>query len=455
MQPFEELFLMACCAPLLSRLIFPDSASPVWTLMPIGLLLLGSMLTGGARWAMIPAYLSASLVLSLFVLRIAHDSRLVPICVWTGLLLACTVGLRLELGRGDAPRPSGPYSVGVLRDVAADGGPPAGPGSSGRAVLSIWYPGDGSAATGELPPLPATPAGFPVLIDMPSWGGDLIDNEVLVRELVSHGFVVVTLQYPPAPFDQERETPSHRQNLLRRPMDFSSEGAFDDTLRRATEMTVGRARDAGHAVDRLEALNRSDPARRFTGRLDLGSVGIFGFSLGGAVAAQACWMDPRFRAAVNMDGWHFAEAAHQGVRQPYLLLSDDTPLPSAADQRSSDPVLRYSSILTDQDYRGALNHMQKFGGIYVRLAGSRHLNFTDGVRRIPFWRDGGVGSIKPSRALTIINAYVVAFFERYLAGKQSPLLAGDSRSMPEAHVQVWTSGAAPSPIDSGKVAVAR
>jgi hypothetical protein len=48
---------------------------------------------------------------------------------------------------------------------------------------------------------------------------------------------------------------------------------------------------------------------------------------------------------------------------------------------------------------------------------------------VTFFEDAGVaaatfGYIDPTRALTIIDAYTLAFFQTYLKGMSSPLLAG-------------------------------
>jgi hypothetical protein len=49
------------------------------------------------------------------------------------------------------------------------------------------------------------------------------------------------------------------------------------------------------------------------------------------------------------------------------------------------------------------------------------MNFSDYPLRTSI-RNGG-GSISPDRAMKIINAYTVAFFERELKGKHSPLFS--------------------------------
>jgi hypothetical protein len=64
--------------------------------------------------------------------------------------------------------------------------------------------------------------------------------------------------------------------------------------------------------------------------------------------------------------------------------------------------------------------------LFIRIDGTRHLNFSDWTILAPRLQAAHprppVGPIPPQRALTIIRAYLVAFFKRYAAGEQAPLL---------------------------------
>jgi pimeloyl-ACP methyl ester carboxylesterase len=197
-------------------------------------------------------------------------------------------------------------------------------------------------------------------------------------------------------------------------MDFSSDPAFQDSTRTAVERVRTRAEDAIRVLDTLESPTGRAQLGPLAQRLSLDRVGVFGYSFGGAVAAETAWMDPRFKAAANLDGWQFAEAAEYGIKQPYLLMSDATPLPTAAELHSSNAVVRNQAILTDRDYRLMSDNMSRNGGIYAVLAGSTHDTIAAGN---PRWRARlliRLGLIDPPRTQWIVSTCLIEFFEQYL-----------------------------------------
>src|SRR5208282_1514586 len=100
------------------------------------------------------------------------------------------------------------------------------------------------------------------------------------------------------------------------------------SMRYMEQQLFVRVHDVKFVVDQLEQFNR--PSGKFFGaRLDLNRLGIFGYSFGGAVAAQACWLDRRFKAGIDMEGSLFGEVAEDGVRQPFFFMGDaGTPVAS-------------------------------------------------------------------------------------------------------------------------------
>jgi dienelactone hydrolase len=309
-----------------------------------------------------------------------------------------------------------------------------GVGMQDQADMRLWYPACSPSRlarvraqlflTPECPDAQVADAGqpFPVLLYFGGWPGTSINNVELIHSLVRSGFVVVARLYPPS---------------AERPMDFSSNAAYQDTLLRAGTQVRALARDASALTDRVVALNAGRPESRFAGRLATSKIGIFGYSFGGAVAAQAAWSDPRISAALNIDGWSFGDAAIHGVRQPYLLISDDSAIPGPDDLVATDPVHRYTSILTKDDIDRSLHNLMLNGGLFVVLAGTGHGDFPDRGTASRLRDKLGLSVTHAGRVQQLLRAYTVAFFESVLRGADSPLLRGPSREYPEVRLESW------------------
>ena len=166
--------------------------------------------------------------------------------------------------------------------------------------------------------------------------------------------------------------------------------------------------------------------------------GIFGFSFGGAVAAEACWADHRFRAALNMDGWLFGHAAEAGIAQPILMLSDDTPLPDAADLASPRPETRFTAALTLADSQRVAAMMARSGGVRVTIQGTRHGNFSDVPLVWPIRRMVDAGPVAAARAHALISGYVVAFFRKHLRDEDPILLRPGVVPPAGVRLERWT-----------------
>lgn len=71
------------------------------------------------------------------------------------------------------------------------------------------------------------------------------------------------------------------------------------------------------------------------------------------------------------------------------------------------------------------------------MKGSRHFDFSDyAVLFSPVLRTNGLlGPIDGRRALSVTNAYLLAFFDRYLKGEKEPLLRGPSPAYPEVRFE--------------------
>ena len=317
------------------------------------------------------------------------------------------------------PDPSGPHPVASRPfPLTADRADPT-------PIARLWYPGDGGTA-------------LPVLVYLPSWTGTSVEDRFLIGELVSRGYVVLSLRWPTA--TEVADAARDGRGLVPEAagdMDFSSDAAFKASLDLADRKVRARARTVSLALDALTRLNQ-DPAGGFAHRLDLDQIGAWGFSLGGAGAAEAARHDPRIKAVANLDGWLFADAATDGVPCRYFLVGDGEGLPPADDLTALEPARRNGAILDRGDYDRQLAGLARHGGYMITIDGTSHLNFADVAVRSRLRRLAGTGSIDPRRGLVVTGAYLVGFFDAVLRGRPSPLLAAPSPLYPEVHLQVFS-----------------
>ncbi|MEJ1976360.1 MAG: hypothetical protein WDN49_09930 [Acetobacteraceae bacterium] len=132
------------------------------------------------------------------------------------------------------------------------------------------------------------------------------------------------------------------------------------------------------------------------------------------MAAQACWQDPRFQAAANLDGWLFADAAAHWINQPYLLIDEESGDPSPPDS------------FDGQEGQRAMAHFAARGGTLVLLNGPAHTDFAaGGAPRVQALAEGFVGS----------------FFRQVFAGASALQFDALAAQFPEAKIRTWPRGA--------------
>ena len=410
----------------------------------------------GAHWQMAPAYLAVIVFAGVLMLKPSSGTmRITGAWAMIALVLAaCCLSALLPMFR--LPRPTGPFAVGtrVFYLVDQSRTEDRDPGRKRELMVQIWYP----AAPSHNPRAPyrrreeTTPlssyqsvlwthsrwnpsvakdgGSFPVLLFNPGWDGRRTSNTYLVEDLASHGFVVAGIDHPynsePVVFPDGRVVLPASGDL----MDFSRH-SLQQILSNGNDELMRQTADTLFVLNRMQAMN-SDPASPFFQRLDTEHAGALGFSMGGAVAAQACLSDPRIQSALDLDGSLFGPVRQEGLPKPFMFILEDvtyrTPeeiarLPHGA---QVDAAL---DISDDQMFR-------KYGGYRVYLHGATHVSFTDKAIFSPFQSLSGAGTIPPRRQFFIIRKYALAFFEKTLQGKSPGLLQVQTSPFPEASFQV-------------------
>ncbi|RKG98964.1 hypothetical protein D7V97_32260 [Corallococcus sp. CA053C] len=350
------------------------------------------------------------------------------------------------------PPPTGPHAVGTLEDAWTDEAreETLTPASGDKRELKVrfWYPararpqaqpasyfltwreGELVAWTQGLPPsfysfffagavrgvpLADGEERFPVLLFSHGYGMATALYSGVAEELASQGYVVVAISHPrgggPLVFPDGRVVDELVQLT-----------PLDPALN--TRVQAQWAADARFVLDRLTALDSSDPAGRFTGRLDLGRIGAFGHSFGGSAAAELCRTDARVHAGLNLDGTFHGNLEVQ-VQVPFLVMNSE----GAEGDLSRDLFFQHLGAT----------------GYDLDLQGAGHLTFSDLVLALPLIRfdspqatasEYQLGTLDGQRSFTLVNTYVRAFFDKHVRARPTPLLDGPSAEHPEVELVV-------------------
>jgi len=245
-------------------------------------------------------------------------------------------------------------------------------------------------------PISNRQASYPVLIFSPGLIALPTFYRTQVEELASYGYIVASINHP------------YSAMVTVFPDGRAVRGS------RAQPALLERlwAQDQIFVLDQLEAVNANDPEGMFTGRLNLGQVGVFGHSAGGSATTQSLMEDSRFQAGITEDGNVPGTILQEGLEQPFMImLAGNVPNSNAfIFQRLESPAYN------------------------LTFDGFEHLTFGD----YPLWPDFPSEpdeTVDGLRAIEITNAYILAFFNQYLKGEHEPLLDGASTDYPEVQFQ--------------------
>jgi len=370
--------------------------------------------------------------------------------------------LRREHGTEIAlPAPTGPLPVGRASDVWVnneqrdDLGPPQ--EVHNERIVWIWYPSapaPGSTPSEYLPapwraalgqyqsllmgglltrdpsrvrvhstPDPAVSpaeAAYPVVIMRPGLGALTTDFTTLAEDLASHGYVVVGFD---APYRTGLVVLPDGRIVRRRPEDNPETLPAAERDRLVERLMALWCADVKFIVDHLEELNRRDPSGRFKGRLDLQRIGLFGHSLGGAVAAQFCHDDHRCKAGIDIDGALHGSVIREGLDRPFMFILSDH-------GDASDPVSR--RILGE--IRSLYERLPPNGRTWITLRGAHHFSFGDQALLKSRLVMRLLGRLEARRGLTITADYVHRFFDTHLKATSNPPPLGPTALYPEVEI---------------------
>lgn len=505
MRPFEALLVFTVVAGLaLALFARPDRARWRFIGVVAFLVAIGLLIVEGYRWQMVPAFVLGLLFVlcaiwgwapqpATAVWRGSWPRKLLGLAVLGVAFLAVVVAVALPvlLPVFRFPRPGGPHALGTTSLHLVDEDRPEtftdDESDHRQLMVRVWYPAaddsegavdaywedaalkvDGLAAMMQAPPfvfghlehvrtnsrsqaaLAESVTPFPVLLFSHGYGGTATQSTGLMEELASRGYVIFSVAHPyealPIEFPDgsvahtklvQPEDPQARQAEMAPLIEElhanwkSGQGSNGTLLKITAEMGLDASfeiwvDDMACALDEIERI--ATGTGPFAGRLDLDRIGAFGHSFGGAASIELCAREPRCRAAVNLDGIQFGSVVESGCPRPIMLV-----------------------------YSGAapwMNHSVFAGSAgpayQLFIAGSQHMDFSDLAQFSPLlqWTASDApaapfGAIDPRRMREITAAYVGAFFDQHLLGRESPLLDGASEQFPEVTIETK-----PAPVDN-------
>ncbi|HSL43297.1 MAG TPA: hypothetical protein VK897_07690 [Anaerolineales bacterium] len=457
MRPLEILIPI----PLALYLMWPHPRPRPVRLLPAAALLLTLLhfVIEGYRWQMVPLYVMAGLLTFGALLKMRSTSDWRSIAALPALVLvAVSTALPILLPVPSIPTPSGPFQVGTRSYELTDSSRHelySGTQEARRFQIRIWYPAEVQPSDERAPWMPRadifapaiatyihmppffldhlalvkTPAyeeamvapaeeGYPVILFSHGWNGFNAQNTGQAIELASHGYIVVGVQHPYGAVITVFEDGTIAHN---NPSALPS-GAPDEEYEAAAQKLVDQwAHDLAYALNFIASQNE-DAASPFHETMDLSRVGVYGHSTGGGAAIQFCGTDPRCTALLGMDPFMrpvSPQVLENGVPQPSFFMFS---------QHWADDTGSRNNEL----FRSFTAQAPQMLGL-ISIDGTAHYDFSDLPRLSPLApRLGLKGPISGERVTTIINDYLIAFFDFTLKDMPTSLFEEENQKYNEA-----------------------
>lgn len=369
------------------------------------------------------------------------------------------------------PAPKGKYKVGTFRFILTDNsrhGIYSSENEARRLPVQVWYPTNESNKTNyanlmenqkvaklfgsmygsigsfilrnswkvktnstKNAPIAEDCKNADVLIFSHGYGGFEGQNIAQMEHLASHGYVVFSICHTYEAFaayftesDIVSLNKKHRKEFFAEGMKYSKDmnSKTPETTRKAiTSSTVAKksvsvwVEDTIFVANQLEKINSGEIESPLKGMLKLNKLGVFGHSLGGAVAGDVTLCDNRFSCFVNLDGGFCGNISNQIADEPFMIMH------------------------TGMYFLDACLHPEQNNYINIIIKNTAHSDFTSVPLAIPSVKKATenliFGSIDGKRMTEILNDYILAFFDTYLRKQSNPLIIMGKHKYDEVDVK--------------------
>ncbi|MFN2237426.1 MAG: alpha/beta hydrolase family protein [Anaerolineales bacterium] len=422
----------------------------------------------GYRWQMIPLYLLTLWFSAVAVWRLRHPishasgspGKKTAIIFVEAIIFLLFLTLPLVLPIPRTPEPTGNNNVGTIKltliDHARQEIYAKEPGGYRIINVQIWYPAEldpdakpalwldnmevmapALAAKLNLPsffldhikyaqthaltnaPLLNSGSKYPLLLFSHGWGGFKSQNTYQVEELASHGYIVAA---PDHTYGAIASVFPDGSIALNNPdaLPVDAEMPENEFLSAAQILGDQWAGDLGFVIDSLENPGVNYQLDVLGQNIDFTRVGVLGHSTGGGAAIEFCATDARCQAALGMDPYMdpvSKQVQTQNFNKPYMAMFSES---WAIEPGRNNDIFKlfFNNVKEDRfDF-------------YIQE--TKHYDFTDMPAFSPLAPYLGLkGTLNGEQVSKIINAYTLAFFDRYFRGDSGTILDKPSEKYPE------------------------
>lgn len=262
---------------------------------------------------------------------------------------------------------------------------------------------------------------FPVLIFSHGWGEHFSQNTILMEELASHGYIVFSIghhfeskfsffpdgriitmdnssgrfikimneQQNPQAIEVYKEMFQTNSDSERLQIFVKTSNLMPTLLKESPKYW---AEDIDFFINELDEINNTNPT--FKNKLNLNRIGVFGMSMGGIASNEVCINNSKVKAGVNIDGGVYGSAINAVINTPFLFIN-------------SQRYLGYGNLFVSRSNKDCYS---------ITVRNSDHYNFTD-YALYPMQTNMMVGTVDATLPIEIMNSMILAFFDKYLIGK--------------------------------------
>jgi predicted dienelactone hydrolase len=286
-------------------------------------------------------------------------------------------------------------------------------------------------------PIASSRTPFPVLTFSHGVGGTGFEYTVLIEDLVSHGYVVASIEHTytaKAVWFPDGRVITERNDSP--PAGLSQAERLSWKMKRTSVGIDQGAADVRFVIDRMRQLNHDKQHFALAGAIELERLTAMGHSAGAEFAARACQQDSRIYACVDLDGAMVPIAAlpvygdDRKILQPLLFLEAFHPESNMGGP--PDQIAEYKKVKEKQ-----LQELRPGSyDVVLHSPGIAHPSFSD-VPLLLHGQDGFPETPIVLHNLDLITQFIRAFLDKTIFGEKQALFDGSLSAIPEATVTAY------------------